>query len=92
MDSSKELLDKKVEVPADGVNKKLPAHDNLEIDILRSDLQSDLQSDLPSDSQRSDRPGVQVPDRESEKAGSMFYEGVAKLDKRTKKLVKRLKP
>lgn len=31
-------------------------------------------------------------ENDTTKAGSMFYEGIAKLDKRTKKLVKRLKP
>lgn len=91
MDSSKELLEESAGVSVDCIGGTLPAHDSLEIDILRHDDLSHgelKQGELRS----SGRSRIQLPGRESEKTGSMYFEGVAKLDKRTKRLVKRLKP
>lgn len=75
MDNQGKAVKENSSTPADGLSMKLSVDDIVDEDLLRGNKRYRLPLRKPG----------------SRKAGSMFYEGIAKLDKRTKRLVKRLK-
>lgn len=76
MDDSKKLLGKKHDKPMKGIDRILPLDDSENSDVLRGSKHLKY---LPFS-------------RRTKNTSNMFYEGIAKLDKRTKRLVKRLGP
>lgn len=82
MKESDKITDEKPDIIADTLSDKLLLVDNsADLDIVRD--------------RRRFRPLLQrhaSKVNQRQKAQTMFYEGIAKLDKRTKRLVKRLKP
>lgn len=74
MEKPGKLLDKETGLQTDNVDKLMPADDSLSVDIVGGGRRSRFF----------------LLNRKNKKATVMRYEGVAKLDKKTKKLVKRL--
>ncbi len=74
MEEPSKLLSKETSAPTNDINKLLSANDSLNIDMLRSRKHSRFS----------------LLNYKNKEAAAMHFEGVAKLDKKTKKLVKRL--